>query len=192
MNPLDLKVETPPQWLGLALENLDLVLLDHANCEKKAAATALSLVSAYPHLPELVRPCTRLALEELRHFEQVYAIIQARGLTLTRDRGDPYAKALVKAARDPDAERLVDRLLVAGIIEARSHERLALLGEGLEDPELSHFYTSLATAEAGHARLFVRLAERFTDKVDVAKRLEELLVIEAEIMASLPVEARIH
>jgi tRNA-(ms[2]io[6]A)-hydroxylase len=82
--------------------------------------------------------------------------------------------------------------LVAGIIEARSHERLALLGDGLEDPELSDFYSSLATAEAGHARLFVRLAERFTDKVDVAKRLEELLVIEAEIMASLPVEARIH
>ena len=192
MGPLDLKVKTAPQWIDLALANLPLVLLDHANCEKKAAATALSLVSAYPHLPELVRRCTRLALEELRHFEQVYALIQARGLTLTRDKGDPYAKALVKAARDPEQDRLVDRLLIAGIIEARSHERLDLLSNGLEDPELVKFYRALATAEAGHARLFVGLAERFAKSEDVASRLDELLTIEAEIMESLPVEARIH
>jgi len=192
MGPLDLRVETAPEWLDLALANMDLILLDHANCEKKAAATALSLVSTYPHLPELVRRCTRLALEELRHFEQVYALIQARGLTLTRDKGESYAKALVKAARDPEKHRLVDRLLIAGIIEARSHERLALLSTGLDDPELAHFYRALATAEAGHARLFVGLAERFSDGVDVPGRLDELLDIEGELLSTLPVEPRVH
>ena len=192
--PLALRVETKPEWLQTVLGNLDAVLLDHAHCEKKAAGTALSLVSAYPHLPELVKRCTRLAQEELRHFQQVYAIIRSRGLTLRRDRGETYAKALIKAARNPDAERLVDRLLVAGIIEARSHERLAILGSGLagQDDELSVFYSALAAAEAGHARLFVDLAERFAEKQDVSRRLEALLDIEAEIFAALPTEPRIH
>jgi tRNA-(ms[2]io[6]A)-hydroxylase len=192
MGPLDLRVETAPEWLDLALANMDKILLDHANCEKKAAATAMSLVSAYPNYPELVRRCTRLALEELRHFEQVYSIIQARGLTLTRDRGESYAKKLVKSARDPEQERLVDRLLIAGIIEARSHERLALLSTGLEDPELASFYKALATAEAGHARLFVGLAERCVEGHDVLGRLDELLDREGEILSQLPVEPRVH
>ena len=192
MNPLALRVETGPEWLDTVLANFDLVLLDHANCEKKAAGTALSLVSAYPHLPELVERCIRLAQEELRHFQQVYAIIQARGLTLKRDRGETYAKALVKTVRSPEQERLVDRLLVAGIIEARSHERLAILASGLDEPELSTFYRALATAEAGHARLFVDLAERFCNGLDVASRLDTLLDIEAEIFTALPIEPRIH
>jgi tRNA-(ms[2]io[6]A)-hydroxylase len=187
-----LAVPTPAAWLPLALSEFDAVLIDHAHCEKKAAASAIALVNQYPDNPNLVRRCIGLAQEELRHFKQVHRILIGRGLTLTRDPGDPYARALLAELRHGDHERLVDRLLVSSLIEARSCERLALLGGGLDDPELARFYRALATAEAGHHRLFVQLAVEAAGAAAVTPRLAALAARESAIMLTLPMAPRIH
>ncbi len=149
-------------------------------------------MQAYPGQERLVRRLTGLAIEELRHFRAVYARLRKRGLELGRDPGDPYAQALRRLIRSAGAERLTDRLLVCGLIEARSHERLSLLSEGVEDPDLASFYASLAKAEAGHAELFRDLALVYDDAERVRERLEDLAGAEAEIVARLPLLARIH
>ncbi|MGE0708543.1 MAG: tRNA-(ms[2]io[6]A)-hydroxylase [Planctomycetota bacterium] len=193
MEGVTLAAATDPAWLPLALERFDEVLADHAHCEKKAASQAISLCAAWPEKVRLVQSLTRLAHEELGHFRQVYDRLVARGIVLHRDRGDPYAKALRALVRHRhEATRLTDMLLVCALIEARSHERLDLLAGGLEDEELRRFYASLAQAEAGHARLFVLLAEEYDDPAAVDLRLRELCAAEAELLASLPLRARIH
>jgi tRNA-(ms[2]io[6]A)-hydroxylase len=169
------------------------VLCDHAHCEKKAASSAISLLAAFPGKVTLVQRMSRLASEELTHFRQVYDRIVARGLTLGRDRGDPYAKALRRLVRHQrETTRLEDLLLVSGLIEARSHERLLLLAGGLETPDLRAFYAALAQAEGGHARLFVDLAKEYGEADAVDARLAELTTREAEIVAELPIAPRIH
>jgi len=184
---------TDPAWLPLALERFDEVLRDHAHCEKKAAAQALSLLAAWPDRTALVQRMARLAQEELQHFRQVYDRLVARGVALGRDPGDPYAKGLRALVRhERDETRLTDMLLVGALIEARSHERLVLLAEGLDDPELRRFYAALAKSEAGHARLFVDLAKEYADPEAVDARLAALVEAEAEIVAGLPLAARVH
>lgn len=183
---------TPAGWLAVALGGLDELLVDHAHCEKKAAAQALSLLNAYPERERLVRRLSALAIEELRHFRAVCQRIRARGLTLARDPGDPYARRLQRLVRSSGEARLVDRLLVCGLIEARSHERLALLGDALPDPDLGELYRGLARAEAGHAGLFLDLAVDAGGRERVQARLEELARAEADIVAALPLAPRIH
>ncbi|MDF1564834.1 MAG: tRNA-(ms[2]io[6]A)-hydroxylase [Deltaproteobacteria bacterium] len=187
-----LRWATPREWTEIAGRDMAAVLQDHAHLEKKAAASAMSLVSAYPEHDQLVRRCVRLAREELQHFQQVHALLLARGLPLGKDGGDPYARALLEEVRHPRDQRLLDRLLVFSLIEARSGERLALLGETLEDEELRAFYAGLAKVEAGHFRLFVELAESLFEPARVAERLEVLAAREAEIAAALPLRPRLH
>ena len=182
---------TSPEWVRVATSDIDRVLVDHAHCEKKAAASALSLVSGYPDLDELVRRLSSLAIEELGHFRAVHECLVVRGLKLGRDGGDPYAQQLISLVRANDG-RLTDRLLVFGLIEARSHERLDLLGSHLPDTDLRNFYKNLARAEARHAELFLELARLYDDGARVSIRLEELARAESEIVARLPIEARIH
>lgn len=170
---------------------MDSVLVDHAHCEKKAAASAMSLVVGYPDRVELVRRMSALAVEELQHFRAVFERIVERGLTLGRDRGDPYAQKLTALAR-PNHGRLTDRLLVFGLIEARSHERLELLAAHLSVAALQRFYAELARAESRHAAMFHDLAYRYDDPAAVDERLRELAAAEAEIVAALPIEPRIH
>ena len=189
---LELASKTPNEWIDCALAHLDAVLIDHAHCERKAAATAMGLVTMYPQETVLVKRMVKLAQEELRHFAQVHRIILERGLTLTKDLGDPYAQKLLKLMRDGRLDRLIDRLLVCGLIEARSCERLTLLGEHLPDAELRAFYRQLATAEAGHQRLFYDLARMLAPVASVDARADELASEEATLLAALPIEARIH
>lgn len=189
---LPLRSVTDPTWIDIAIERFDEVLVDHAHCEKKAAASAMALVSAYPDHDLLIKRMCRLAQEELRHFRQVYDRISARGLELGKDLGDPYVQALLKLVRTTPAERRMDRLLVSSLIEARSCERLALLGEHLPDEDDRRFYRALARAEAGHFTLFSELAAHYDDGERVQQRLEELAVAEAEILAGMPVVPRIH
>src|SRR5262249_55192789 len=151
----------------------DEVLVDHAHCEKKAAAHALSMLAAFPQTPGLPRAMARLAREESGHLAQVLALLEKRGLTLGRDPGDPYAQSLQALVRQPARERLLDRLLVSALIETRSEERLRMLASGLRDAELRHFYARLAEAELGHGELFVRLARKNCAQVE--ERLDELL-----------------
>jgi tRNA-(ms[2]io[6]A)-hydroxylase len=187
-----LQSRTDPRWVEVATGDALTLLGDHAHCEKKAAASALSLVASYPTRELLVRRMSALAIEELRHFRTVYGCLRRRGGTLGPDRGDPYARALHKLLRSGAEARLVDRLLVAGLIEARSHERLELLAGAFADEDLRDLYGSLARAERAHAELFRDLAASYAPAEEVRARLEELAGAEAEIVALLPLEPRIH
>lgn len=190
--PVRLKSATDPRWLTLALEQFDAVLIDHAHCEKKAAANALSLMQSYPEIPGLPSQMARLAREESAHLAKVLEIMEARGLRLTRDEGDPYAQALQQFVRKEQPHRRLDRLLVAAVIEARSCERLALLAHGLQDPVLARFYRELAQSEDGHQALFFRLAAAAHGESEAAERLEILLTAEAEALGRLPIRPAIH
>ena len=185
-----LRSPTDPRWVDVALADLDSTLGDHAHCEKKASATAMKLIADHPRDAELVRKLARLAQEEARHFLAVLNELARRGAHLPPDGGDPYAQRLLRLVRSGPA-RLVDRLLVGALIEARSCERLALLGEALPAGRLRDLYRRLAVAEGGHERLFVELAVgRGGDAARV--RLETLAEREAHIVAALPLEPRIH
>jgi tRNA-(ms[2]io[6]A)-hydroxylase len=184
-----LLVGTSPEWVELAVARFDEVLVDHAHCEKKAAAHALSMLAAFPREPGLPRAMARLAREEAGHLAQVLALMDKRGLSLGRDPGDPYAQGLQGQVRQPHGERLLDRLIVSALIEARSEERLRLLSENLPDAELRAFYARLAESEAGHGSLFVRLARK---QPGCEERLVELSRIEAELVRDLPIRAAIH
>jgi tRNA-(ms[2]io[6]A)-hydroxylase len=190
-NRVALRCETDPRWLPNALVHLDAVLIDHAHCEKKAAANALSLLQAYPEVPGLPAQMARLAREESGHLARVLQLLERRGLALGRDPGDPYAQALQALVRTPAAQRQLDRFLVAAIIEARSCERLALLAGALPDADLRRFYGELARSEDGHQKLFLRLAVRAHGNA-TRRRLEQLLEAEAELLRRLPLRAAIH
>jgi tRNA-(ms[2]io[6]A)-hydroxylase len=189
---MQLKFQTDPAWLVNAVAHFDEVLIDHAHCEKKAAANALSLLQAYPEVAGLPAHMARLAREEASHLARVLQIMEARGLQLGKDAGDPYAKGLQGLLRNPSKERQLDRLLVAGIIEARSCERLELLAQGLSDAAMKRFYAELAQSEDGHHKLFVRLAEQVAAPDVVAARLDELLVAEGALVARLPIRSAVH
>jgi tRNA-(ms[2]io[6]A)-hydroxylase len=182
---------TPREWIAAALSDLDALIQDHAHCEKKAAASALSLIAAYPGHDELVRRLSALAVEEMQHFRMVHERLLARGRSLGGDRGDPYAQALLRLAR-PDRGRLTDRLLLLGLIESRSCERLGLLGENVEDVELARFYAQLADAESRHGEMFRELAALYEEREAVERRLSELARAEARIVAELPLLPRMH
>ncbi|MEE8603531.1 tRNA-(ms[2]io[6]A)-hydroxylase [Euzebya tangerina] len=190
-----LLIATPPGWEEVALGNLHATMSDHAHAEKKAALSALSLLNANPARDELVYKMGKLAREEIRHLDQVIGHMRRRGWSLLADRPDRFAGALLSERRGGGAEGLCDRLLVAALIEARSWERLNLLGRALRsagDVELGEFYGELARSEAGHYRVFVELADAECPGVDVHGRLSELAQVEAGVIADLPHEPRIH
>jgi tRNA-(ms[2]io[6]A)-hydroxylase len=192
VNTLTLASATSAAWIEQALTHLDLVLIDHANCEKKAAGNALSLLFRYPDNKTVVNTLSPLAREELQHFEKVNRHLDRLGITVKRLSAAPYASRLGSHIRKHEPEYLLDSLLTAAIIEARSHERLALLGIYCQDQELKEFYQWLAVAEERHLTLYLDLAyEQFPQPI-VAVRLQELLEIEAEILVDLHPQARIH
>ena len=138
-----LQQPSSPQWLEQALAHLDTILLDHSHCECKAASVALNLMFRYPSHAKLVRSLTAIAQEELEHFEQVNQILDQRGISLAPLASPPYAAGLSKQIRTKEPDRLLDSLLVCGLIEARSHERLGLLGMYCPEPALAKFYRGL-------------------------------------------------
>ena len=180
-------------WLATVLANTDQLLVDHAHCERKAAATAMSLVARYPERDALVAAMGELAQEELGHFREVHQRIMDRGLSLGPDPGDPYAKELVSQVSGSPTDRLVDRLLVSGLIETRSFQRLWLLAEHHPDPDLAEMFERFARAEGGHGTLFVSLAKRYGESdAKVAARLAELEAYEIELLARSPVRCAMH
>jgi len=189
---LCLKVPSQESWIEAAGNDLDNVLLDHAHCEKKAAVNAMALVSRYPERETLVREMIALAREEMEHFAMVYEFIKRRGGELRRDPGDRYAQALHKEVRPHEPERMLDLLLVAALIEARSCERFSILSRHVPDEELREFYRSLLASEAGHYRTFCDIAREYFPEEDVRTRLEALTEREAEIVLSLASEPMMH
>lgn len=190
MQPL--KWKTPKDWAPKALSDFNAFLIDHASCERKASAVGLSFVVRYPDRTQLIEPMIQFAKEELDHFHQVYRLIQARGLQILRDDEDPYVNILMKHVRFGREERFLDRLLVSSLIEARGNERLELVAEVIEDEELKHFYTKIARAEDSHKDLFHDLALLFFPPDEVHTRLEELAVLEAEAIESVPYRCALH
>lgn len=189
---LCLKIPSQPSWIEVAKNDLPRVLLDHAHCEKKAATNAISLVNRYPDREVLVRSMIDLAREEMEHFALVYEAIVARGLVLERDPGDAYAQALHHEVRKNEPERMLDLLLVAALIEARSCERFSLLSKHVPDEELRVFYASLLASEAGHYRTFFDIAREYYPEPEVRRRLDELSQREAEIVLSLDSNPTMH
>lgn len=186
-----LACETPPAWVDWALANPDLLLIDHANCEKKAAATALNLMYRYAGNHTLLNKMSRLAREELRHFEQVIAIMEQRGVAYPQISASRYAGGLRAAMRSQEPGRMVDTLLVGAIIEARSCERFARLVPVL-DTELAQFYASLLKSESRHFRDYLQLATEASNAEEVAERLPLLLESERELIESSDSEFRFH
>jgi len=189
---LELASRTSKDWIEQATRHIDLVLLDHANCEKKAAGNALSLLFRYPANGRLVETLSPLAREELQHFERVHRHLQRLGIPIKPLSAAPYAGRLNQHLRRSEPEHLLDTLLVAAIIEARSHERLGLLGIHAPDPELRQFYLWLAAAEERHWQLYLDLALEQFPADQVQERLDTLLQVEAEILSTLHPEPRVH
>ncbi|AIY13778.1 tRNA-(ms[2]io[6]A)-hydroxylase [Cellulophaga baltica] len=191
---LGLKLPTDPRWVNIVKKNIDEILTDHAYCEQKAAATAISLIVSFPEYTELVQEMIALVREEMGHFKMVHDRIIARGQILGRDRKDEYVVQLLKFFPKGGSRttQLVHRLLYAGLIEARSCERFRLLSEELEDKELADFYHKLMISEAGHYTMFLKFARQYGDRNEVNQKWEDLLVYEANIMKDLSKSGSIH
>lgn len=182
---------TPDRWFEVASERWRELLVDHANCEKKAASTALALIFAYAEDMQLTDRLSRLAREELRHFEQVQKLMQELRVPFIRMSPARYAEGLRAAVNRSEPRRLIDLLLCGALIEARSCERFEGLVPRLEDP-LRSFYQGLAVSEARHYALYVRLAETRAGDIDWRARLKELGEIEAELATSPDEQFRFH
>jgi tRNA-(ms[2]io[6]A)-hydroxylase len=182
---------TPAEWLAVALADLDAVHQDHLHCERKAAQSALSLVRSYPERADVVQAVARLAHEETAHVVQVSQLLSKKGIEGSKDFGDEYAAALGAHVRRGEPHRLLDRLLVFALIEARSAERLGMLATAIPDEGTAHLYGALASAEVRHRDMFLELAEGVAPDA-WRDRLAVLARAEADIIATIPLRARIH
>jgi tRNA-(ms[2]io[6]A)-hydroxylase len=189
---IELKFKTSTAWAEGIANAMDIFLPDHAAAEKKASSMAMTMVVHYPDKPELVTAMIDLAMEELSHFRAVVKLMHERGLTLLPDEKDPYVNALRRHMRDGKAFYFMDRLLIAGIVEARGAERFGLVAEALPEGEMQRFYQSITRSEEAHQDLFYQLALKYFDSTDVHIRLDELLEAEAAIVSELPVRLALH
>ncbi len=191
---LSLHSDTSPRWLEQVDANLPEILIDHAHCEKKAAGVAMNLIFAYVENEPLCREMSVIVKEELEHFEMVLDLLQRRGIRFRRLKPSSYGRQLIELVSKQEPLRAVDRLLVAGLIEARSCERFALLRDHLEskDRELSDFFGGLFESEARHHSTYVQLARQFADDAQVESRLQALAEEEAAIIARGDELPRVH
>ncbi len=189
---LSLKTPSASRWLEQVEAHLPEVLIDHAHCEKKAAGTAMNLIFAYGEKPELSYELSAIVKEELDHFELVLDLLRRRAIKFRRIPPSNYGRQLSELVRKQEPGRAVDRLLVAGLIEARSCERFDLLRQHIGDPELAEFYGSLFESEARHHSSYVRLAKLFAPEEAVQARLADLAAEEAEIIARGDELPRMH
>ena len=191
---LTLAAATDPTWAVRVLPHLDVVLLDHAHCEKKAASTAVNLIFRYQDRAALMAPLAALAREELAHFEEVLALLERRGVAFGRLDPSPYAAELMSVVRDREPKRLLDTLLCCALIEARSCERMGLIAERVADEEVARLYRGLLAAEARHHQTYVDLARAtgLFPEDEIRTRLAEIAAHEASVVARMPREARLH
>ncbi len=190
---LDIAVPTPPAWIEAVLNDFDAFLLDHADCERKASATAMSLVAKYPNRVEILPELIDIAIEELEHFKLVYAIIEKRGMQLTHSiPEDPYIKALMKKMHSGIEERFLDRLLIASLFETRGAERFKIIADALVDVEMQEFYKMLWISEAKHGHVYVKMALNYFPEEKVYDRLQWWIDTEGEVVRSLHIRPALH
>ncbi len=189
---LSLQSVTTQRWLEQVDHSLEEILIDHAHCEHKAAAVAMSLLGAYIENRDLCEEMTKIVEEELEHFHMVLDVLEKRGIEFRLQQPGHYARELRQLIRPNEPDRAVDRLLIGGLIEARSCERFSLLAKHVQDTELAEFYAGLFESEARHHSTYVRLAKQFADPEVVKARLAELSAAEAEIIGKGNPLARMH
>ena len=191
---LELPVATRPGWVDAVMADLPSFLQDHADCERKASALAMSLVAKYPDRLEIIPELIATGVEELEHFQQVYQVMRRRGIPLARESGqDPYIKALMDLLHTDTLRRFLDRLLLASIIECRGAERFRLVSGALgDDKELQQFYHDLWVSEARHGHIFVGMALEYFEKDRVYERLRELNEAEGRIVGGLELRSALH
>ncbi|KUJ51905.1 tRNA-(ms[2]io[6]A)-hydroxylase [Chryseobacterium sp. JAH] len=189
-----LKLPTDPRWANIAEDNIQEILTDHAWCEQKAATNAIGLITMLPERPDIVTELLAIAQEELEHFGMVLEIIKKRGYTFGRTRKDDYVNELVNFIQKGGHRdtMIVDKMLFAAMIEARSCERFKVLTENIKDEELKKFYKELMISEANHYTTFIGFARELGDPEKVNKRWEEWLEYEAKIIKSYGNKETIH
>lgn len=191
---LGLKLPTDPRWADIAEGNLEEILTDHAWCEQKAASNAISLVVTNPDKYEMVDALLEIAQEELGHFSLVHRKLRERGFKLGPERKDDYVNELSKFIRKGVSREvsLMDRLLFAAMIEARSCERFRILSENISDPDLAEFYRELMISEAGHYRVFINFARKYCNREETDKRWEQFLEYEARVISRYGKKETMH
>lgn len=183
---------TRPDWIETVLADFDTFLIDHASCERKANALLMSLIVKYPDRLKAIPRLIELAQEELEHFAEAYAWMEKRGLRFTKDQPDPYVNQLLAAARHGRDERYIDRMLISSVIESRGAERFRIVAENVEDPELAEFYGRLWKSEIKHAHVFALILKQEYPEDVVDQRQQELLELEAEVLAGLELRPVLH
>ena len=190
---LDVKVPSSQAWIEAVLNDFPAFLQDHADCERKASAMAMSFVAKYPDRLEILPELIDTAIEELDHFKMVYAIMQERGINLPQKmKEDPYIKALIKLCHSGRTERFLDKLLLGSIVETRGAERFKVVADNLKDEELSKFYKMLWASEARHGEIYVKMALNYFEEKMVYERLAWWVDQEAEILNNLEIRAALH
>lgn len=190
---LELKAESPREWLEAVLADFDTFLQDHADCERKASAMAMSLVAKYPDRFDIHTDLIETAIEELDHFRLVYQLMRSRNVGLAHQiKEDPYVKKLMVYMHSGREERFLDYLLIGSVLETRGAERFRLIEENLTDPEYKKFYKMLWTSEAKHGHIYVKLALCYFPESKVYPRLEWWMEKEAEVINSLEIRAALH
>tara|TARA_B100000965_G_scaffold328766_1_gene291956 strand:- start:6519 stop:7127 length:609 start_codon:yes stop_codon:yes gene_type:complete len=180
------------RWIRLALSNPIEILIDHAHCERKAAGVAIQLMFKYPSEENLAEVLSPIAREELEHFEKILYFLKDKGFKIKSLQPPPYGSELAKNIRRNEPFRMLDSLLIAGLIEARSHERLSLLALNFEDASFRKLYNSLLESEARHFGIYWKLAHKKFSKKEISNRLEELAIRETEILSKTFPQPRIH
>lgn len=194
---LGLKLPTDPRWVNIVEKNISEILTDHAFCEQKAASNAISIIVQYPQYPDMVKAMTEICQEEMEHFGMVHDKILERGYSLGFERKDPYVHDLLGFIKsnhsgNPKISYMVNQLLFAAMIEARSCERFKLLSEEINDKDLQVFYRGLMESEARHYVTFLNFARKYGTGIDVDKRWQEFLDFEATLMEKYGKEETIH
>ncbi len=189
---LHLASRTDDSWFDRVADDVDCILIDHTHLEKRAASTALAMIFRYTSRRRLARELSRVVREEMEHFEQMLDVLEARGIEFGPLDPAPYAKELVGHIRTHEPETLLDKLLVAALIEARSCERFQILAQRLDDPDLAEFYADLAAQEARHHTLYTSLAREYFDTDEVRERLDELADAEAKAVEASAGMPRLH
>lgn len=191
---IDLKVNSSQAWLDAVMADFNTFLQDHADCERKASAMATSMIAKYPDRELIIPEMIETAIEELEHFQQVFALMQKRGVPLhTEMKEDPYMKQLVPLTQGGTNEsRFLSRLLLGSIVEMRGFERFKMIADNLDDPEMKTFYKELWTSEAKHGNIFVKLALHYFDEKFVYERLHEMMEFEGNVINNLPIRAALH
>lgn len=190
---IDIRYPSPDDWIHCVIMHFDQFLQDHADCERKASAMALSFVAKYPDRKEIIPELIDTALEELEHFKQVHELMVKRNISLPSGMSeDPYIKALLKHCHSGLNERFLDRLLIASVAETRGAERFRLVEEHLEEPELKRFYKMLWVSEAKHGHIYVKMALNYFKEDLVYDRLNRWIDLEADVIKNLIIRPALH